>query len=967
MDQDESSSNSSLSNIHSRGYSSVLQQQSTLNSTPMSSENGVRQTRCTCGGSEQIGSHELISSHDTSTSHYHTKLDTWLDDLTGALHAAWPKRHIIYFDVHVLMITWEKNDIPHMEKEIDRLRSVFEDGFCYTIHQLKIPLSNSDLIMRRKVDDFISDYGGRDNLLIVYYAGHARPGTYSGAPPIWFVRDSTGTESTFDTAHIQPILARAQNDSPDVLLIYDCCHSLYARPTNNEPTRAVVECLFAGGFEAKVPTAGPDSFTTALYQELGVALDSPKPSSVADLHRKIINRLETWKPTPMFQDNKLRKHGTGKPALTKAVRTTPIHISLSRNEEPRTIFLTPKKEVSSLAETQGHQDECEDKTKDQDLPRVLLAIRIIENQDSIEELKRWILTAPSGVVRFEKIYRSYSDLLLVEVPLPVWDLLPQNPAVAFIGFTRGEKSLSSIQNLNTSVEIPMEEVPQQSQLGCEEDGLNQKARSGRMRTSSEHTAATVPVPAARSDENLAGSQSDCEQAVVEPKQTMATGNYVQTISEHTSRVSSLEQNEPGHISQESHLERTEFALASTSYEDSGTHPDEAVDISADNEGVSNLQYDDSSSSQETDNSPQEVGKASLTSPTTGKFSSQFDYHVGNTEGKLVSGQDDLASHTPEPDREHADDHPRSHPPRLSDNFLPTPAGGSAKDEQLGVKEANIEISTAAQNNPTTLSTGNVHSLGIGPRENATPFDFKSWFQNTETRNPGTRYYLPLPIAELRSFADTTATDIFASSSHTIKSRQDQSAHDHTDVANSESGTHQSSISNQNEIEDEIRGVGGAGQMTELEKYRVHSQTEFQPGRVLKIQKSGSRSTKRFIIVAIDEAGYSNCVPIRTYGREGCRKNGLNPKTHGIIYCSSLRLRPPTLLEGEPELGFAPIQMVGYKEEDLLPKESRVDYAKLVTIEHNAKVSFIGVVAREDFDAFIRAANECWEQRRSKPK
>ncbi|KAI1135033.1 hypothetical protein F5Y05DRAFT_190229 [Hypoxylon sp. FL0543] len=116
--------------------------------------------------------------------------------------------------------------------------------------------------------------------------------------------------------------------------------------------------------------------------------------------------------------------------------------------------------------------------------------------------------------------------------------------------------------------------------------------------------------------------------------------------------------------------------------------------------------------------------------------------------------------------------------------------------------------------------------------------------------------------------------------------------------------------------------------------------------------SESGATKRFIIVAIDKAGYSNCVPIRTYGGEGCRKSGIDPRTHGIIYSPSLNqgLRPPPLLEGEPDLGFAPIQMVGCKEEDILPRESRVDYAKLVTIEHVAEVSFIGVVAREDFDA-----------------
>ncbi|KAI0889582.1 uncharacterized protein GGS22DRAFT_148648 [Annulohypoxylon maeteangense] len=162
------------------------------------------------------------------------------------------------------------------------------------------------------------------------------------------------------------------------------------------------------------------------------------------------------------------------------------------------------------------------------------------------------------------------------------------------------------------------------------------------------------------------------------------------------------------------------------------------------------------------------------------------------------------------------------------------------------------------------------------------------------------------------------------------------------------------------------------------RYQVHKQSEFQFGRVFKILWSEKTDAKtlgvkyrsaskfyvgfrRFIIVATEKEGHSTCVPILTYERRGCTKTGVNPKTHGIVYSVSGNPgeREPRLLKGEPELGFPPIKVDGYKDDEPLPKESRVNYAKLITIEHNVKVFFIGFIPKLDFDKVIRATNECW--------
>ncbi|KAI1443636.1 hypothetical protein F5Y02DRAFT_196717 [Annulohypoxylon stygium] len=434
----------------------------TTPSTPDSFDLKTPSRRCKCGALisyDDATSSGILPSHDISTSGYHLELDGWLRDLTRAIEAAWPKRRISYADIHVLMITWEETDMPGMKKEIKRLSSVFSDVFGYNIHGVTIPTSKPDLRVRREVDDFIEDYGQEDNLLIVYYAGHARPGLRSGAPPIWYPRNPTDGQPvpSFDTNNILPILARAQDDSPDVLLIYDCCHSLSSHLTNDKPSRALVECLFAGGFETKVPIAGPDSFTHALYDELCIASKSSMPLSVTDLHRNIIHRLENWKPHGVFnKDGTIKTDKMSKePIITKPVRITPIHMFLSENEAPRTIFLSPMKtQDSNTPEAQYDSNDTDSNVDQLELPRVLIAVRLVEkdyNSEALKNFKNWILDAPHCVVKFEKLYQSYSELLLVELPLQVWDLLPRNPAVTFIGFTKGEKPVNTFKSSTDSV------------------------------------------------------------------------------------------------------------------------------------------------------------------------------------------------------------------------------------------------------------------------------------------------------------------------------------------------------------------------------------------------------------------------------------------------------------------------------------------------------------------------------------
>jgi len=106
-------------------------------------------------------------------------------------------------------------------------------------------------------------------------------------------------------------------------------------------------------------------------------------------------------------------------------------------------------------------------------------------------------------------------------------------------------------------------------------------------------------------------------------------------------------------------------------------------------------------------------------------------------------------------------------------------------------------------------------------------------------------------------------------------------------------------------------------------------------------------------------------PILTYGRKGCLKKGVKPKKHGIIttHTKTSRALP---LDKEPKLGFPPVRMKMTVPGEILAKESRVNYSKLVTVEHNVKVFFIGMIEK-DMELVSDAVDQCWMSKRRKPK
>jgi hypothetical protein len=112
-------------------------------------------------------------------------------------------------------------------------------------------------------------------------------------------------------------------------------------------------------------------------------------------------------------------------------------------------------------------------------------------------------------------------------------------------------------------------------------------------------------------------------------------------------------------------------------------------------------------------------------------------------------------------------------------------------------------------------------------------------------------------------------------------------------------------------------------------------------------------------VIANDQGHCTCVPILTYNGKGCKKRGLKPQKHGIIHVQGQKART---LSDEPELGFPPVRMKMTASAETLLKESRVNYSKLVTVEHNVKVYFIGRIISKDWPKVCDAVDQCWYEK-----
>ncbi|KAH8766234.1 hypothetical protein BGZ57DRAFT_798548 [Hyaloscypha finlandica] len=403
-----------------------------------------------------------LSTHNTKRANYHVKdISEFARTLEISANRAFPNRGLTrYKRVEVLLLRWEEDELQ-VEWELNDLAKVFR-AYNFNTETWLIPTESPYMKMMSKALQFVGDHQSEDTLLIVYYGGHAK---------INEARQSTWSctrqlaHSSFEWNGCQALFEQSKSDT---LLLLDCCAAAAAAATVPCRTNSIMEIIAACGWETWAPEPGRHSFTNTLIEVLEEWIDR-KCFSAAMLHCEVLSILKQPRPrrnreiskTPVYivstSNPKTCSIELGRrPALTSLVgETTQAIDSTSSQNQPQASSSMetdaadseggvvhsiadndPKFDLSSLLAT------LPDKTFV--IPHVIMSVALEEDQVlDLDGFQNWMRLFPAlaKYAKIEGVYRSHSTLVLVSVPVIIWNLLPEDPAFNFVGYARSANLL----------------------------------------------------------------------------------------------------------------------------------------------------------------------------------------------------------------------------------------------------------------------------------------------------------------------------------------------------------------------------------------------------------------------------------------------------------------------------------------------------------------------------------------------
>jgi hypothetical protein len=321
--------------------------------------------------------------------------------------------------------------------ELEDLEGCLREDYSFGTDIFAIPSENSHLELMLRVGQLIKDHESPDTLFLVYYGGHAR--IDESRQSTWCAtRDADS--SWLQWSAIQTLLERSKSD---VLILLDCCAGAASAtfPTGN----SITETISASSWDAIAPDPGRYSFTNALIEVLQEW--RMRAFSAAMLHAEVLARLKHPRPI-----NINGKHFEA--------RSTPVHFMMTSNHKAPSIELCrtpPDEKLSSPAPdvnlsvdvheaAQATTDVSEvvpdgliSKEPNEDTPHVMISLALEEDQRlDINAWEQWISAFPAMAkyVKVQGVFKSHSTLLLVSMPVMIWDLLPEDPATSFVAFIR---------------------------------------------------------------------------------------------------------------------------------------------------------------------------------------------------------------------------------------------------------------------------------------------------------------------------------------------------------------------------------------------------------------------------------------------------------------------------------------------------------------------------------------------------
>jgi len=336
---------------------------------------------------------------------------------------------------------WQHDELG-VEPELHRLEQKFQD-YGFKTDVWLIPSRDSHLELMSKSIDLLRSADNDRNLFILYYAGHGR---ISSARQAEWTCGQGPDHASVDWSAIQSLFAKARSD---VLILLDTCAAASSTMRSQYGT---MEAIVACGFESRAAPPGEYSFTNTLIEVLDDWINK-QTFSASCLHAEILFQL------------KLKETKKGREGWKLEWCTTPIHINYTADSKlpgielcRRNIVLRPEPPPPSEIERPSTFTDVMDIDFDGSstalsplssltdsgefqTPHVLIKIGLepIQGPIDMKQCLRWLEGVPllGKWAKVEGIYPSFSTLIVLSMPISVWNMLPDHPACTFIGYVTG--------------------------------------------------------------------------------------------------------------------------------------------------------------------------------------------------------------------------------------------------------------------------------------------------------------------------------------------------------------------------------------------------------------------------------------------------------------------------------------------------------------------------------------------------
>jgi hypothetical protein len=153
-------------------------------------------------------------------------------------------------------------------------------------------------------------------------------------------------------------------------------------------------------------TEGLQSFTQAFCQTIRT---NPSPATVAQIHARLLSQWQVG--------------GTG-----NYLQTTPVHKAAASFGKPSIILAPPNVPLVTLKPDQS------------DTAKVLITVTLDDGVPfDLTEWRNWLrVHVPANVaeIDIEGIFEASSKVVLLRLPVAIWDMLPDHDAYSFVGYVR---------------------------------------------------------------------------------------------------------------------------------------------------------------------------------------------------------------------------------------------------------------------------------------------------------------------------------------------------------------------------------------------------------------------------------------------------------------------------------------------------------------------------------------------------